>query len=88
MLFIRYITYFTAIALVTALLTRLEISFPGALRLQTFAGPGDALGTSEYSPVEIIQLLILVICGSLLAWTARQMRDWSTRSSDGGSTRA
>ncbi len=71
MLVIRYITYFIAIALVTALLTQLEISFPGALRLQTFAGPGDALGTSEYSPVEIIQLLILVICGTLLAWTAR-----------------
>lgn len=71
MLFIRYITYFIAIALVMALLTRLEISFPGALRLQTFAGPGDALGTSEYSPVEIIQSLILVICGLLLAWTAK-----------------
>jgi hypothetical protein len=71
MLFIRYITYFVAIALVMALLTRLEISFPGALRLQTFAGPADVIGTSEYSPVEIIQSLILVICGSLLGWTAK-----------------
>jgi hypothetical protein len=71
MLLIRYITYFIAIALVTALLTRLEIAFPGALRLQTFAGPGDALGTSEYSPLEIIQSLILLVCGLLLVWTAR-----------------
>lgn len=71
MLLIRYITYFVVVAFVTFLLTRLEMTFPGALRLQTFSGPGDMLGTSEYSPIEIIQSLILIVCGSLLAWTAR-----------------
>lgn len=71
MLLLRYITYFIAIALFTALLVHLEISFPGALRLQEFAGPADTLGTSEYSPVEVVQLLVLVICGLLLAWVAR-----------------
>lgn len=71
MLLLRYTTYFIAIALFTALLVHLEISFPGALRLQEFAGPADTLGTSEYSPVEVVQLLVLVICGLLLAWVAR-----------------
>ncbi len=32
---------------------------------------GDPLGTSEYSPVEIMQPFILAICGLLLAWVAR-----------------
>jgi hypothetical protein len=71
MVLIRYITYFVAVAVVTYLLTLLEIASPGALRLQTFSGPGDVLGTSEYSPIETIQSLILIACGSLLAWTAR-----------------
>lgn len=71
MLLLRYISYFIAIALFTGLLIHLEISFPGALELQVFSGPGDMLGTSEYSPVETIQSLILVICGLLLSWIAR-----------------
>jgi len=71
MLLFRYITYFIGIALVILLLTWLEISSPGALKLQVITSATDPAGTSEYSPVEIIQTLILVICGSLLAWTAR-----------------
>jgi hypothetical protein len=72
MLLIRYITYFIGVALVTFLLTRLEISFPGALRMQVFTDSSDLLGTSEYSPVEFIQCLILIVCGILLGWTAWQ----------------
>ncbi|MDH4049608.1 MAG: hypothetical protein OEV63_15930 [Gammaproteobacteria bacterium] len=71
MLLIRYICYFLAVALVTFLLTRLEISFPGALRFYVVTDPADVLGTSEFSPIEIIQLLILLVCGTLLGWTAR-----------------
>jgi hypothetical protein len=70
MLLIRYIAYFISIALVALLLTQLEISFPGALRLQVFTSSSDLIGTSAYSPVEIIQALILVICGLLLVWIA------------------
>ena len=60
----RYVFYFLGIALFTWMLTRLEISSPGSLRLHE-------MGTSEYSPVEFIQSGILVICGLLYLWVAR-----------------
>ena len=49
---------------------RLEIWSPGSLKLHLVTGNGDTLCTSEYSPVEIIQPGILVICGLLFAWVA------------------
>lgn len=70
MAWFRYLLYFLLIALVTWLLTQLEVSYPGSLRLQVFSGPGDTLGTSEYSPLEIVQPLILLICGLLMGWIA------------------
>jgi hypothetical protein len=66
----RYILYFFGVAIITWLLTQLEISSPGSLKLHIFLNPDDALGTSEYSPIEIIQPGILAICGLLLAWVA------------------
>ena len=70
MAWFRYLLYFLLIALVTWLLTQLEVSYPGSLRLQVFTGPGDVLGTSEYSPLEIVQPLILLICGLFMGWVA------------------
>jgi hypothetical protein len=70
MALIRYLLYFLGIGLITWLLTALEISSPGSLNLQLYTSTGDTLGTSEYSPVEIIQPGILVICGLLYAWVA------------------
>ena len=70
MALLRYILYFFGVAIITWLLTQLEILSPGSLRLHVFSSPADTLGTSEYSPVEIIQLGILAICGLLLAWVA------------------
>ena len=67
----RYVFYFLGIALFTWLLVMLEISSPGSLRLHVIVGPGDTLGTSEYSPIEIIQPGILGICGLLYAWVAK-----------------
>lgn len=67
----RYVFYILGIALFTWLLVMLEITSPGSLKLHVFTGPGDTLGTSEYSPIEIIQLGILVICGLLYAWVAK-----------------
>ena len=67
----RYVFYFLGIALFTWLLVMLEITSPGSLKLHVFTGPGDTLGTSEYSPIEFIQLGILVICGLLYAWVAK-----------------
>lgn len=67
----RYVSYFVGIALLTWMLTQLEMSFPGSLRLHVFVDPSDQLGTSEFSPVELVQPLIIVVCGALLAWVAR-----------------
>lgn len=70
MLLIRYILYFVGVALTAFLLTQLEISIPGDLKLDLLVDAGDVTGTSEYSPVEIIQSLILVACALLLGWVA------------------
>ena len=55
MAWIRYLLYFFLITLIMATLTRLEIAYPGSLRLQVFTGATDALGTSKFSPLEMIQ---------------------------------
>jgi hypothetical protein len=71
MALVRYISYLLGIALLTWLLTWMEISAPGSLLFQVIEGSGDSLGTSEYSPVEIVQPLILFICGLLYTSVAR-----------------
>lgn len=71
MAWVRYILYFLGVAFATWALTQLEISFPGSLKLQVFTGASDRLGTSEFSPIEIIQPLILGICGLLMAWVGK-----------------
>jgi len=63
--------YVVGVALLTWILAQLEISFPGSLKLQVFVSASDQYGTSEFSPIEIIQPLILGICGLLMAWVAR-----------------
>lgn len=68
---IRYILYFLGIGLLTWLLTQAEISAPGSLRLHIFARPDDTLGTSEFSPVEFIHVVVLAVCGLMYLWVAR-----------------
>jgi hypothetical protein len=53
------------------MLTQLEISFPGSLKLHVVVSESDQFGTSEFSPIEIIQPFILGICGLLMAWVAK-----------------
>jgi hypothetical protein len=71
MAWLRYILYFAGVALLMWMLTQLEISFPGSLKLHVFVSEIDRYGTSEYSPVEVIQPLILGICGLLLLWVTQ-----------------
>ncbi len=67
---LRYLIYFIAITFVTWALTALELASPGSLRLHVLVDPSDVYGTSEFSPVEIIQAIVLVACGGLMAWVA------------------
>lgn len=68
---LRYLSYFVAIAFVTWALTQMEISSPGSLKLHVLLSESDKYGTSEYSPVEIIQVIILAACGGIMGWVAR-----------------
>lgn len=70
MVWIRYLLYFILVASITALLTQMETQYPGSLRLQVFLGEGDVLGTSEFSPLELMQPFILFVCGLLMTWVA------------------
>ena len=70
MVWIRYTLYFLAIAFVTWLLTQLELSSPGSLKLHLVLSETDVHGTSEFSPVEMIQAIILVACGIIMGWVA------------------
>ena len=71
MAWLRFPLYFIAIAFVTWALTQMEIASPGSLKLHVIVSDTDVLGTSEFSPVEIIQAIILAFCGLLMSWVAR-----------------
>jgi hypothetical protein len=70
MLLIRYIAYFIGVALVVFLLARLEISFPGSLQLDSIGNASDVASARKFSPIGIVQSLLLVICGLLQWWVA------------------
>ena len=70
MVLIRYTAYFIGFSLLTWLITQMEIVAPGSLKLLVYASPSDTLGTSEYSPVEVIQVAVLLVCGGLYTWVA------------------
>jgi hypothetical protein len=68
---LRYLLYFVAIAFVTWALTQMEIASPGSLKLHILVSESDRFGTSEFSPIEIIQAIILAACGGIMAWVAQ-----------------
>lgn len=68
---LRLFLYFASIAFVTWALTQMEISAPGSLKLHILMSETDHYGTSEFSPVEIIQAIILGVCGTIMLWVAR-----------------
>jgi hypothetical protein len=71
MAWLRYLLYFISIAFVTWALTNMEIASPGSLKLHVVVSDTDVFGTSEFSPVEIIQAIILGVCGLIMTWVAR-----------------
>ena len=68
---LRFILYFIAVAFITWALTQMEIASPGSLKLHIILNESDRFGTSEFSPVEIIQAIILGFCGLTMWWVAR-----------------
>ncbi len=66
----RDLAYFLGITVFTWLLTQLEVEFPGSLKLHVMVNPSDQFGTSEFSPIEIIQPIIVAVCGALMVWVA------------------
>lgn len=67
---LRYLLYFIAITFVSWALTQMELASPGSLKLHVLLSEADRFGTSEYSPVEIIQAIILGLCGAVMWWVA------------------
>ena len=67
---LRYFAYATVIAGVAAGLIWVALRWPGGLLLNIVVGEGDTQGTSEFSPVEQLQLLLLLISSSIFAWIA------------------
>lgn len=76
MIWQRLLAYFLAILGVTAALTIAGSWYPGALKLHEFPRVTDAYGTSEFSPIELLQLGILIVSGLLLAGVARDSRSF------------
>ena len=70
MAWIRYLAYFVAITFITWSLTQLELSSPGSLKLHIVLSEMDVHGTSEFSPIEMIQAIILGACGVIMGWVA------------------
>ncbi|NQV87560.1 MAG: hypothetical protein HQ492_10840, partial [Woeseiaceae bacterium] len=68
---LRYLLYFIVIAFITWALTQMELASPGSLKLYVLLNDADPSGTSEYSPVEIIQAITLGLCGAVMWWVAR-----------------
>ena len=71
MVWLRFLAYFLLISGATALVVLLETRHPGSLRLLEFVELTDSSGTSEFSPIEIAQLVILFACGLVLLLVAR-----------------
>ena len=67
---LRLLLYFIVIAFVTWALTQMELASPGSLKLHILLSEADRFGTSEFSPVEIIQAIILGVCGIIMWWVA------------------
>ena len=59
---LRYLVYTLAVAVCTAYLVQMETVEPGSLKLLVYTGDEDTLGTSEYSPIENLQVLLLAAC--------------------------
>lgn len=63
---VRYLVYTGVIVVITGVFVLSEINHPGSMRLLVFDSAADTLGTSEYSPVEMLHVLLLFACTLVL----------------------
>ncbi|MEM9404159.1 MAG: hypothetical protein AAGA44_16950 [Pseudomonadota bacterium] len=70
---IRYLLYTFGVVLLTGYFAWAEISTPGSLKLLVYESAEDTLGTSEYSPLEMVQPVMLIVCAMLFGWVARDV---------------
>lgn len=68
MAWLRLMLYFGGVAGLLAVLVGLESRYPGTLRLEVTV---DGASTSEFSPIETGQTLMLIVSGVILALVAR-----------------
>ena len=78
MIWKRFLTYFVAVLVVAATLAVAEAWFPGFIRIYEFRSPVEVRGTSEFSPVEILQAGCLFVSGVLMLGIARRSRTYRT----------
>ncbi len=67
---LRYFAYATLIAGAAAGLLWVALHWPGGLLLNFVVSEEDTLGTSEFSPVEQLQHLLLLLSAGIFAWVA------------------
>ena len=70
---IRYLSYALAVFIVTTLLIGLADRFPGQLLLR-YEMTDLGMRTSELSPVEVLQNLLLIFCAAVFGWIASRDR--------------
>jgi hypothetical protein len=71
--FIRYLLYALVVMLVTSSLLALAYILPGSLQFDRMV-PGINVPTSEFSPVELLQNLLLLGCSGVFCWIALRDR--------------
>lgn len=71
--FLRFLAYGVAAFAVMVLVMSLAARLPGSLDFVRFV-EGVKAPTSELSPVELLQNLLLIICAGCFAWVARRDR--------------
>jgi hypothetical protein len=67
--FIRYLFYALVVMLVTSSLLVLAYVMPGSLQFDRMV-PGIDVPTSEFSPVELLQNILLLGCSGVFCWIA------------------
>ncbi len=70
---LRYLLYTFGVVLLTGCFAWAEIAEPGSLKLLVYESAEDTLGTSEYSPLELVQPVMLIACALLFGWVAKDV---------------